>query len=67
MLYASEQFATKQLLERHENVVQGATDRREQGGVLSSFDTHQSEEELKRAYPQRVKRADPQRVRKHSG
>ena len=31
-------------------------------GSPSSFDKHQSEEELKRADPQRLKRADPQRV-----
>ena len=30
----------------------------------SSFDEHQSEEEVKRADPQRVKRADPQRVKR---
>ena len=45
----SEQFATKQLLERHESVVQGATERREQREVPGSFEKHQSEEELKRA------------------
>ena len=38
---ASEQFATKQLTERHESVVQGATDRRERREVPSSFDKHQ--------------------------
>ena len=55
-----------------ENVVQGATDRREQREVPSSFDKQQSEEELKRvdhrgwkrADPQRVRRADPRRVRR---
>ena len=36
--------------------VQGATDRREQREVPSSFDNHQSEEELKRADPQRVRK-----------
>ena len=50
----SEQFATKQLVERHENVVQGATDRRERREAASSFDKHQNEEEVKRAVPQRV-------------
>ena len=50
----NELLATRQLMERHESVVQGATDRRE---VPSSFDKHQSEE---------VKRADPQRVNSHS-
>ena len=39
----SELFATKQLMERHESVVQGATDRRERREVPSSFDKHQSE------------------------
>ena len=60
----SEQFATKHLMERHENVVQGATDRRERREVTSSFDKPQSEEELKRADPQLVTRADPLRVKK---
>ena len=49
-------------MERHENVVQGATDRREERGVPSSFDKYQSAEERKRTDPQRVKRANPQRV-----
>ena len=62
----SEQFDTKQFMERHESVVQGATDRRERREVPSNFEKHQSEEEVKRADPQRVKRADPQRVRDSS-
>ena len=44
--------------------MQGATDRRERREVPSSFEKHQSGEEVKRADPQRVKTADPQRVRK---
>ena len=37
-------------MERHEDVVQGATDRREQREARSSFDKHQTEEEMKRAH-----------------
>ena len=61
----SEQFATKQLMERHRDVVQGATDRREQREVPSSFDKHQTEGHMKRADPRLVKRADPQRGNSH--
>ena len=67
MLYTSEQFATMQLTKRHENVVQGATDRQNQREVLSSFDKHQSREELKRANPQRVKRVDMKKLVRHQG
>ena len=55
--HVEEQFATTQLMERHENVVQGATDRREQREVPSSPIKHQSEEELKRADLQLVEKS----------
>ena len=51
MLHTSEQFAS-------ENVVHGGQTRTARSP--SSFDEHQSEEEQKRADPQRVRRADPQ-------
>ena len=68
--YTSQQFATTQFMERHENVTQGVTDKQEREASLSSIDEYLREvsrlsehAELKRVDPQQVKRADPQRVR----